>query len=299
MKKILYLLLIAVTLLISADLVVRDTNILDENNNAISVKASDNGDGTYNIGPKITEGALDVHVKEIHTNMINAVMHFETAIATTFANPVSAQDRTFDVVDATGFAIGDRIQIEDGLVETQYPSILNLVGNTVTLNRPIDKDYTTADGIRKIEINMAVNGSVTPVSFKVVGETTAVDVHITRLLFNMVHATAGDMGKFGNLAPLTRGVLVRAFYKRTNEYKTVALWKTNSDIAIDMYDVRFDSRAGGAGDFGTSGRWTLTAAGIAAELQSGLPFDFIEILIQDDLTGLTTFTINAQGHTED
>ena len=265
------------------------------------------GGRTYEVGaPVITisEGAVDVHVKTIHTNIINASMHFETATATLFAIAPNAGDRSFTVVDSTGFLVGARIQIENGVVETDYPTILAVVGNVITIDRPLDKSYNiTTDGIRLIITNMAVDGSVTPVSFKVVAETTESIIHITRFLFNMVHGTAGDMGKFGNLSPLTRGVLIRAFYKRTNEYKTVANWKTNQDLATTMYDVRFDSRAGGGGTYGTSGRWTLTTAGIAAELFpptiADPRFDFIEILVQDDLRGLTSFTFNAQGHTED
>ena len=256
--------------------------------------------GTNLVGVNITEGALDVHAKTLHTNIINSKMHFETTTSTLFAIAPVAQDRTFTVVDSTGFIITDRIQIENGIVETDYPTILNIAGNVITIDRPLDKSYNiTTDGIRKIVTDMSVDGSVTPVSFKVVAETTESIVHITRFLFSMVHNSAGDMSKFGNLDPLTRGVLIRAFYKRTNEYKTVANWKTNEDLANTMYDVRFDSRAGGAGSYGTSGRWTLTSAGIAAELQPGLPFDFIEILVQDNLTALDSFTFTAQGHTED
>lgn len=203
MKRLLLSLLLIGSFLYSANITVRDTNVLDGQNNTLP----HNGDGTYSLGAGISEGALDVHVKEIHTNIINQKMHFET--------------------------------------------------------------------------------------------TTEQIQHITRILFSMVHTTAGDMGKFGNLPPLTRGVLVRAFYKRTGEYKTVTNWKINQDIANDMYDVRFDSRAGGGGDFGTSGRWTLTSAGIVAELEPGTPIDFIEVLVQDNLTGLTSFTMNVQGHTED
>ena len=271
---------------------------------SIRIKVTDNLDETHSIstslhGVNISEGALDVHVKSIHSNMINQTMHFETTTTTLFAVAPTAQDRTFTVVDSTGFAIGDRIQIENGIVETDYPSILNISVNDITINRPLDKSYNiTTDGIRKILTNMAVDGSVTPVSFKVVAETSLALTHITRFMFEMTHPTAGDLSKFGSLDPLERGVLVRAFYDRTGEYKTVSSWRTNADIKRDMFNVPFDERAGGQGAFGTTGRWTLTSAGIVALLEPN-GIDFIEILIQDNLTGLDSFTMNAQGHTED
>ena len=270
----------------------------------INIKLPDNGDGTnsYSVslaGVGVSENTLDVHVKEIHTNMINSTMHFETTTATTFATNVTAQSRSFTVVSAVGFSIGDRIQIEDGIVETNFPSITNIVGNVITINRPFDRSYTTSDGIRKILVNMAVDGSVTPVSFKIEAEASTSPIHITKLLFNMSHITAGDMGTFGNLPPLNKGVLFRAFYKRTNTYKTVAIWKTNADIAIDMASVNFDIRSGGGGTYGTSGMWLLTSAGVVAELDPSEPPDFLEFLIQDDLSSMLSFTCNFQGYSQD
>ena len=270
----------------------------------INIKLPDNGDGTnsYSVslaGVAVSENTLDVHVKEIHTNMINSTIHFETTTATTFATNVTAQSRSFTVVSATGFSIGDHIQIEDGIVETNFPTITNVVGNVITINRPIDRSYTTSDGIRKILVNMAVDGSVTPVSFKIMAEQSTSLIHITRLLFNMSHSTAGDMGTFGNLAPLNRGVLFRAFYKRINTYKTVAIWKTNADIAIDMGSVIFDTRSSGGGTYGTSGVWSLSSVGIVAELDPTESPDFLEFLIQDNLSSMVSFTCNFQGYSED
>lgn len=256
--------------------------------------------GVINIdGAGTSENSLNVNIKEIRTNLINEQMHYETDITTMFAIPPIAEARSFTVVDASAFSVGDIIQIEDGTVETDYPEILAIVGNEITINRPIDKTYTINDGIRKILVNMAVDGSVTPLSFKYLPNTTTSTTNITRMLLSLVHPTAGDMALFGNLDRLERGVLVRAWYKRTNEYKTITTWRTNQEMANCMYDVRFDTRSSGGGSYGTSGRWTFTNAGIVAQLDEGLPYDFIEILIQDDLTGLTSFNVNVQGHTED
>lgn len=250
----------------------------------------------YDLG--VSENSIDINIKDIRTNLINEQFHQETATETMFALDVSAQSRSFTVVSSTGFTVGDTIKIKDGVVEYNYPKILTIVGNVVTIDRPLDKSYNTTDGIIKIITNMAVNGSITPQSFKIKAENAIAVSHITRILFNMIHGTAADVNKFGGIAALTKGVLIRAYYERAGVYKTVTNWKNNGDISKDVYDISYDDRAGGSGSYGTSGRWTFTNAGIVAELFPN-DIDFIEVLVQDDLTGLDSFIINAQGHTVD
>lgn len=267
----------------------------------ISMLPSD--DGNYSIsmginGVTISERALDVHVKSIHSNLINTLFHEETATFTNFDGNVSAGDRNFTVVSGAGFLAGDFIQIENSLVETNLPTIIAIAVNTIEIDRPLDMDYNASDGIRKVNVNMAVDGSVTAVAFRVQPETnTVVETHLTRILFSMIHPTAGDMGKFGNLPALTRGLVLRFFDGVTGQYRTLANWKTNADIKLAMYDVVFDDRSGGGGDFGTSGRGTLSTSGGIVILRPGSG-DLLEFLVQDDLTLLDLFYYNAQGHLE-
>lgn len=266
----------------------------------VPVKAKDNGDTTFSLsvaleGLEIEEGALPVYLKEIRTIAINEEFHQETAIESNFALPVTSQDRSFTVDDGSIFTVGDKIAIENGITETNYPDIIAINGNIITINRPVDFNYTTDDMIRKIINNMAVDGSVTPQEFRITSEQSLAMTHITRIIFEMTHGTAGDLGKFGNLPALTNGVVVRAFKGQFNAWKTITIWKTNADIKRDMYDVQFDNRSGGGGDFGTTGRATFTEFGMVGEYDPAYN-DFLEILIQDDLTGLESFKMNAQGH---
>lgn len=269
------------------------------------VKLIDNLDGTFSLATRlenvtVSESSLDVHVKAIHTNAVNQEFHQETATFSNFASTVTSQDRSFDVDDATGFAIGDIIQIENGTVEPHFPTITNIVSNTITINRPIDRNYTTADGIRKVITNMAVLGSVgSPQAFSITGEQSTALTHITRVIFEMTHAAGGDLSRFGDiLGGLTNGVVVRVFKGDPGVWKTITVWKTNADMKRDMYNVEFDDRSLGSGDFGTSGRATFTEFGMVGEYNPA-EGDKLELLIQDDLTTLITFKMNAQGHTED
>ena len=271
--------------------------------NLVDFKAHDLGDETHALavrlsGIGIDEGALNVHVKSIHTNAVNQEFHIEEAEESNFASAVTSQDRILNVVDGSIFTVGDKVEIVDGVTEPNFPTILAINVNAITIDRPVDRNYTTSDKIKKVTTNMAVDGSVDAIAFRITGEQSLSLTHITRVLFEMTHSSGGDLGKFGNLDPLTRGVVVRVFKGQFNFWKTVSNWKTNADIKRDMYDVQFDSRSSGGGTYSTSGRATFTNFGMVGEYDPSQG-DFLELLIQDDLTGLLTFRMNAQGHTED
>ena len=249
------------------------------------------------LAAKVSKETLGVNVEFIHTNAVNQEFHQDTVIESNFAVPVTSQDRSFTVDDATGFAELDRIQIMNGVVEPQFPTILDITGNVITIDRPIDLNYTTADGIRKIFTNLAVDGSVTPQAFRITGEQSTALTQITRVLFEMSHSGSGDLGTFGGIDALTNGVIVRVFKGQFNFWKTIANWRTNGDIKRDMGLVTFDDRSGGNGVHGTSGLVSFLDFGMVGEYDPDAG-DFLEILIQDDLSDLDSFTVNAQGHTK-
>ena len=66
-------------------------------------------------------------------------------------------------------------------------------------------------------------------------------------------------------------------------------------MKLDMYDVLYSDKAP-AGNNGTNGRWTFTKAEVVAELDGDAsPIQKLEVLVQDDLTGLISFTMRGQG----
>ena len=102
-------------------------------------------------------------------------------------------------------------------------------------------------------------------------------------------------GKFGDLAELINGVVLRGNFGDGQQYGTLTNWKRNGDIKTDMFDVEFDSRSTGGGSYGTSGRGTFKEAGAVVRLD-GDDSDKVEVYIQDDLTALASFTMKFQGH---
>lgn len=243
-------------------------------------------------------GAIDVHIADVHNVVINQYIHQDTAVASTVAVQTVIGDISFTVVDATGFIIGRPIHINTTTIETTHPTIVNIAGNVITVDRPLDKVHLVGDIVNQVVTNMAQTGQVgTLASPQIyVGEPPPGEVwHITRLLFSMIHGAAGDLGLFGDLAKLTNGVVLRS--KVNGQFGTLTNWKNNGDIKTDMFDVEFDPRSGGQGNFGTSGRGSFSRTGAVLRLD-GDQGDQFQVLVQDDITALGVFDMKLQGHLE-
>jgi hypothetical protein len=243
--------------------------------------------------------ALNVNSAWLVRKIVNETFHKHTATTTTLNVAASAGDTSVTVVSATGFAIGDEIKIEEtvdgvGVQEIGVMTITNVVGAVLTLDRPLGFDYTTSADVIKVITNMAVVGTLaSPVIFEIDPPLGTV-WQLTRIMHSITDQTAMDDAKFGGIAALTNGVSLRA---TTAAGRTVifANWKSNYDMKLDMYDVDYSTKAP-SGFFGLNGRWTFTKAEVIAELDGDAsPIQKLELLIQDDLTGLDTFFMRAQG----
>ena len=220
-------------------------------------------------------GALNVHDADVHRIVINRAFSQQSATTTTFSSAATAGDTQIVVASATGFAVGDFIQMYGATdIEPVHRRITAITGTTFTLDGPLDNSYAIGESVYIEIINMAQIGTLaSPQSFKVkpmIGEVW----HLTRILIEMTHTSAGD-----------------------NTYATFTNWKTNGDIVTDMYDVTYAARSGGGGAYGTNARGTFKNAGAIVYLD-GTAGDYLEILIQDDISSLTSFRIKAQGHVE-
>lgn len=253
------------------------------------------------------KNALAVYDADVHNVIVNRYLHQHIIAVETALTANTSGDGTvyqIPIADADGFADGDYLHVNTTSTETTHPVIISSApvlptsGPAVfTLDRRLDKAHSTGDLITKAIVNMALQPGTlaTPQEYyiqPVPGEVW----YLYRILFTMTHNTAGDLGKFGGIAALTNGVLIRA--KVGGQYGTLTNWKSNSDIKVDMFDVEFDTRSGGQGNYGTSGRGTFKNTGASLRLDGSLG-DRLEVYVQDDLTGLNTFTMKAQGHLED
>jgi len=237
-----------------------------------------------------------VHVRDVHYKIINHHIHQPTAVSSTLSANSAANDYQITLNSVVGFAAEDRIEIDELALESTHPKIKAINGNTLTLDRRLDFPHLISTVVVKVINDMtSASGSIASPQIYKGGPTPGNVWHITRMLFSMIHGTAGDLGLFGNLSELSNGVLLRA--KINGQYGTLTNWKTNADIKTDMYDVSFDARSGGQGSYGTSGRGTFKETGAILRLD-GDTNDVFEVHIQDDITAMGYFEMKIQGHTE-
>lgn len=247
-------------------------------------------------------GALNVHQADVHRFPVNT--HFTTDLAnTTTVTPASVAGATqIDVADTTGFVVGRTITIVDGVTQEINGAIVTVVAagapGTLTLDRPLDFPYPIGAIVSQVDedISSIVGTLAAPISYRLAPPAGEI-WHILRVLISSTFATAADDSKLGNISGgVVNGIVLRQNLAIGN--RTITNWKTNADMKRDMFDLTYTDRAGGGGggsQYGMNGRWTFKAVDFVPELV-GDDGDFMEFLVQDDLTSLGTFEVHGQGH---
>jgi len=239
-------------------------------------------------------GALNVNPAWVHRKIVNETFHRETGVNSDLAVAASAGDTSMTLVSSTGFVIGNEIKICEGSIqEIGLITVTNIVGNVLTLDRPLANDYTIGLNICQVTSSMNVVGSLaSPIEFEIRPPAGTI-WQITRLLISIADGSPMDDGLFGSLSSLTNGVVLGAVTEADREI-IYGNWKNNGDIKLDMYDVEYSDKAP-AGEYGLRGRWSFTKAEVIAEIDGDEANQKLKILIQDDLSDLTNFRIKAQG----
>ena len=241
-------------------------------------------------------------------NRLQSIFAQDLATQVTLAAPTVIDTHTVDLESGHGFVVDDQqlvltdINPEDP--QLYLGKVINVVGDTITVDSPINHAYQIGSFGARTEIEMAVDGLTSRRAF-LIQPPIGFQWDVTRILVNMICDGAPDDGKFGNIPSLTNGVVVRLCRNYGTEYYNLANWKSNSDIANWCYDVNYTERTVPQGSYGVRARWTLSGPekmGAALRLRGGSgtpqqgPQDRLEFLIQDDLSALTSFKILVQGH---
>ena len=197
------------------------------------------------------------------------------------------------VVGGHGVIVGEYLGFkEDGHV--YEGEVVTVAVNDITLDSPLDYTFTSASSPSHIHsVNMGVDGSVTTQEFHV-PPPPAQEWEITRIIFVIEDGTVMDTSKFGGIAGLTNGVVLRVVNGDTKNFFNV---KTNGELAGRSFDLAYDDKAP-AGLYGLRCRVSFAGQskrGVTIRLD-GDTSDELQLLIQDDLTGLAKFTAIVQGH---
>jgi len=248
-----------------------------------------------------TNGSIPVTLQDQHTPVV--IAPFTRLVnSTTITSPMAIDDYTMVVADATGIGVGTFLTLFDPIgVRFMISRCVSLSTLTVTLDTPCDFAYPSGSYLDVGESNMNVDGSTTPVVFGLrnnagmtppPGLTLSFDV--TRLMFTCLADSAVDLTLFGNIAKLTRGIAVR---ERNGQINNLFNVKSNEGIAALAYD--FTTYAATNPQQGVDGfNSRLTFAGqskMGVVIRLAIINEDLEVIIQDDLTDLTSFQIIAEG----
>jgi hypothetical protein len=237
-------------------------------------------------------GATDVFIQDQTTDIVDLYLHKHIGSDITITSNTAVGDRTINVASGHGAVAGNVVCLKEG--ERYYQgTILSVTATKITLDTPLDYAFTTGAYCSPTTIDLNVDGSVTPVEFHI-RPNVGVKWDITRVMFYIEGTGTMDSGLFGDIAALTNGVVLR---KKDGTYKNIFNVKSNGDFANRAYDISYDSRAP-AGTSAVRVRRSFGGQdknGVVVRLD-GTSLDELEILVQDNLTGLVNFYVIAQGH---
>lgn len=252
-----------------------------------------------------SNGALPVNIQDQHTEIIDLILHNQIdTIALNQTNSIgdrSVYINTSTTPDATMIVC---FKEDTAFYQASILTVSSLGGDMylIELDTPLDYAYTDATYGELATTNMAINGSSTPVTFKVSpkGLDDGVAWDITRIIFVMAGTGIGaqndapDDGDFGVTGVLTNGIVLRSVNGITKNIFNV---KRNGEFRLRAYDVTY-TEASKAGLYSVGVRRTFAGQsknGVTVRLNADAN-DTIEVIIQDDLTEMFGMKAVVQGH---
>jgi hypothetical protein len=195
---------------------------------------------------------------------------------------------------------GDVIELADNVNGSFFMQceIVTVVGDVVTLDCPVNRIYTVAGSTVSHSIKgMNVLGSIASPEIFSVEPLVNQSGDMTRIICEIRDNTGMDFETFGGLTALTNGVVIRV-NNGDGTFRNLYNFKSNGDIILQSFDHDFATNIGG-GTRGFTARITWagqTKHGVAIRLDGAVGTgEKLEIVIQDDLTGLTRMHWVAQG----
>lgn len=232
---------------------------------------------------------LDAPIDSLFSQSIS---NFTISVATT-ASTVTTLEYDFTATAGHGIAIGNEIILLDTIASKSFiAEVTNVVANVITVDRPIDHAFPLTTLGRIITSELAVDGSATPQMFSVRAGSIPSDFRRFILTFLTSNVPAANDALFGNLPALANGLVFRI----VNDFqKTIFNFKSNRDIQQFCYDFRYNPSPPAASQ-GMTARISFGGQekhGMVLRLKDN---DVLQWIVQDDLTGLTSLKIAAQGN---
>lgn len=236
--------------------------------------------------------AIDATIQS-STSPIYVVKFSKIVAETTTTSLLAIDDYIINVASATSFAVGQYLTIYNvASNRVFFAEILEINTLAITLDRPLDFAYPSGSAVSVGTTNLNVDGSVTPQIFGVrnpTSEDIPLEVDISRLMLSMLTASEPQLSDFGDITNgILRGIQIR---RVDGTYRNVVNFKTNMEMKEAMYDLEIQTVASQAQD-GITGRFTFEKLGQVIRIGAG---EDLQIIIQDDLSSLTSFSVLAEG----
>ncbi len=159
---------------------------------------------------------FDVNIQSQTSALFQYFLMQEEKTDITLTAPILMDDEIINISSGHGFTAvaGEYIVVRNGDVFTQN-KVISVATNAITVDMPIANNIpVTADVIRG-NINMNVDGSITPVDFKYSSnccgnQDPQIPIDLSTIIITMQHgANQPDDGKFGGIAALAKGMYFR------------------------------------------------------------------------------------------
>lgn len=247
--------------------------------------------------------SLNVHTADAHRIPLNLHAINPSGTSETFgAGGASAGDSVFDVAAGQGgtFSPNDCIKISEGNTEEiNTILIIGVAGDTLTVDRPLENDYTSA-GVIEIgarDVSLA-NGSIgSPIVYEIAPPANKI-YHINSILLHYEDGPQPGIELFSGIAGLTNGLVIRAETAADGNINLVVL-RTNGDMKeyFGGNEVEFVQKVGG-GDYATDAIWHMEEHSGAIIRLDGAQGDKLKFIYQDDVRNITEGENIVQGHIE-
>jgi hypothetical protein len=244
------------------------------------------------------DGSINVNVQDQTSPPLD--LYFQQAIGapTQLTNSVAIDDNTMTVDSVANISVGNYVGVFCRICGRFYfGTVLAVNGLVVTLDTPFDYAFMAGENVISTTIDLAVDGTLADPSIFIIagprGETEF-SIDITRINISIVSSDPPDDGKFGGIDALTNGIVLR---RKDGDIRNIWNCKDNATLGIlSGIDTVYSQRTVPQGSYGTKSRISYAGQekhGVAIRLYPG---DFLQLLVQDPLSALTSFKIMAQGH---
>lgn len=239
--------------------------------------------------PTESNGAVPVNIQDQHSPAV--ILYLYRHDVTTSLQYSTSVDTSFVSVNTiTGIEEGDAITIYEGTHIFQS-IVLDTTNNIIELSSPIDYAFTTQAEVHVGPWNMTVDGSSVAQEFHIHPPPLS-DFDIYTVVISITDNSEMDSKKFGGITQLPRGIVLRLENGTTHN---LCLIVNNIGFSEQGYTLEYDSKA-------PSGVYGLRVCknyhernGVSLRLV-GSSNDAYKIIIQDNLTSLSSMNITINGH---